>query len=447
MSKQWKSIVLLLALCACVAPISKGGPSSFPEPTIPAPEGGSPSAASSADGAPAPTSLPLRESAYTVRGAIWDDRSQALEGATVAVLNSAREVMGKAKTGAGGIYSLTGEFKLDSLIVQVTYPGYTSRERVITPTGGDLKVDFKEEYAPSNRPEIVSVEPVSLASPLSSIMVRFSESMEEKATEAAFALAADAAHVLSVGFALPAGLSSPDKDNAVYTSSQFERAWSDGGTVLTLTPKASSPIPTDASSSRRLSYRVSFSYAGGGAKGIMDLNGNVGRTAVMSPKDGPFRVGNGFQPYAVVSVPGDAESPKIEDMALIPKEGGGVGDQIKLTYSKPMRLLAQLGIIVGGADGVATRAPAGSTNVSAADAAKNYEISVEGGPWLNLGADLSASATFDVKDGQNRTIVISTDDDVFHSGQEVSVRLANPVKDPQGNSVSIGTSLVTAQAP
>ncbi len=277
-----------------------------PEPT-PTPV---PTATPTPEPTPEPTPTPITTGEIQIQ--VFDENTSPVTIAQVSATSLNSEVPFSANaTRQGSLYTLKDVPPNQTIEVKVTAPGYSTRTRLVSVSAFEpvVKLDFKDDYAISSRPEVLSVEPEgSITSEFQTLTIRFSEFMNRDSVERSFGLQLDPGTSNTrflTGTPAPVARSLRGNENdTVFDIRQFRVEW-DGDDVMKLTPKWGWPR-TDASQYRLiLTYRKSGDSLGGGIKDqdnvsardviLSSSSSNGSNNQSQTVEDGPFRSGNRYR--------------------------------------------------------------------------------------------------------------------------------------------------------
>lgn len=318
-----------------------------------------------------------------------------------------------------------------SYLLTASAPGYNKQERLVSlKAGATLRYVFEDSYGISNQPEVVRVEPAFPAEVgvFEPITLYFSEGMDKDSVEDALALQLEGQDSgrFEVGTIMPGYVSDIARPwDSIYTQKQLDLKWV-GSNKLVITPKHGWPV---ASTSK---FRLVLSFVDANGKGgvIRDNSGEDGRRADSSgDDDGPFRVGQNYQPYLPVKV----------------KLSGVPSTHLKkaIPTLNPTTLILQFdrelsfGIatddeVVPGANGSKSSAPASTGEVTAQEAAQNYSLKC-GGESVAIPA--GAVAVY-ISDDEVR-ISVPEGESLFEPGQHCELGFSS-LLDVFGNRIDKG---------
>lgn len=426
------------------APVATATPAPTPTPT-PLPVS-TPTPAPTPEPTPVPTATPVPTPTpaltSTLRVLVFDDLGSRLNNAVVKVRsNDPTLVFEKSTIFESGYHVLKDVPTQKTMEVSVSAAGYTTRTRLVSlsPLETKLDLEFKgDAYAISNKPEVVKSKPAYSESfnADGTIELTFSENMDKESVQRSFAIQSNSPEStvkMLVGTPIAKALSVRGTPNdSVYDIRHFDFEW-DTDRVIRLKPKYGLPIASDSR------FRVILSYNDGSGSdktgGMKDVDGNKGRQAniststitetngdvkIVDTEDGPFLVGTQYKAFLPFSVNDNLSATTIT----------GVGAEVSprdnffLNFSKDLFFdLATNQTVVGGAsNSQAGAAPAGNAFVTAAQAAKNYQLRCNG---TSVTLPASAVAVFT---SPNRVMVsVDAGDNLFNTGDNCTVTVSSLV--------------------
>lgn len=318
----------------------------------------------------------------------------------------------------------SGQTTLDDIPAQATLeiiataPGFNKQTKQLSlDPGQSLKFAFQDELAISTKPEIISVEPGNPAKvdAFDPIVLVFNENMDKDSVEDSLALQLDDEDdsQFDVGTIMPGYQSIVARPaSTVYDQRQLNLKW-ETDRRLVITPKYGWPIGSDKN------FRLVLTYIDNSGNGgeIRDNSGNAARRAKDSGSDvnGPFRIGNLYEPYLKVSVSKSGlPNTSLDDVFA---DNGSSSEKITLVFDHDLSFnIATGGTVVGGANGSASSALAATDKVSAQQAAQNYRLSCEGEDidWPD-----GTAAVFSSQD----EVRISIPENIFEGGEHCTIRI------------------------
>lgn len=463
------AVALILTLGACQTPpesslpVSKPGPTATPTPTpeptptptpLPTPKPTAvptptvtpvatvtpvPTATATPVPTPTPTPTPVPTATPVplakVVGTLTDDNGSPVNNGTITIKSNDVNIAFDGKsTFENGRYIIPNVPTNISLTVIGTGPGFNSRSYslIIPSDKTEATVAFKDKFAISTKPEIVSVSPPfnSTYASYTEVTLTFSENMDKTSVERSFAIQSNVNvdTTFAVGTLIPKPLTLIARPtDSVFDINHFNITW-DTDRVLKLKPKYRWPIAVGNSN-----FRMIFTYkdVNNNGGGIKDSDGNMARTTSISTssdssnsttvttEDGPVFVNNKYQPYIPFSVQEEsgAKDPFVDTFLVSNDSAAEQGDVLTFIFNEIMSFSLTTGdVVVGGANGVTGGAPAGHAKVTAQQAAKNYTI-VCNGTQVTLPA--SAVAVFD--DPKTVKLRVTAPDQLFTAGQNCTV--------------------------
>lgn len=439
-SLAWLSALLVLGACQTTSttqpapspsdsPAASAVPSASTEPSPSPSPSANPSAtpSPSASPIPSPTPTPTPEPTATPTPTptpepssgdlliqVYDDSHSAVTKSTVRVQSQTE----------GVDYDRTFDLNVDrvqvsGLPVPVTYlltataPGYNVQTRsVLVKAGQSASFVFEGNYAISDKPEVISVEPAypAVVGVFDPIVLHFSESMDHSSVEHSIALQLDrkSESHFDVGTLIPGYTSVIARpDDTIYSERQLDLEWDDSRTLI-VRPQHGWPVASENSFRLVLSFKDANGFGGV----ITDDNGEPSRfPSEGSEEDGPFRVGNLYHPFLPVEVK-HSGIPSTELKRIIPSTNGN--DSLTLLFNRELSFLLETGDeVVAGTDGAASLAPAATGEVTAQEAAQNYQL-VCNDQAVTLPS--SAAAVY-ISEDEVR-ISVSSEDNLFDSGDK-----------------------------
>ena len=411
-------------------------PSPTPEPiSSPTP---TPSPAPTATPTPEPTPTPATTGEIRVN--VFDDNTSAVTVAQVTATTVATDANynGTAEQ-QGGTYILKEVPFNQTLEIKVTAPGYTTRTRLVSLSSfePELTMDFKDNYAISSRPEVLSVEPqASITEAFQTLTIRFSEFVDKASVENSLGLQLnlDTSTQFLTGTPAPSAQSiSGNENDTVFDIRQFNAVW-DGDDVLQLTPKWGWPRTNGSRYRLILTYRRSGSSQGGGFK---DQDNVSARDVMLSTttdtdgnkvvlEDGPFRTGNLYKSSWPLSI---SYNPAPLEVTTVAADNDGNNDSVTLTFSGNLSFTLPNGsVVIGGADGGSSSAPAGHAFVTAQSAAANYRLTCNGSyrAWP-AGSVATLFSSDQVRIQTNGT-------NIFDSGEQCTINFSG-IQGPRGAAI------------
>lgn len=345
---------------------------------------------------PTPEPTPTPASTGEVRIQVFDENTSPVTIAKVYATSVGSDKAFEATaTQSGSFYTLKDVPVNQTLEVRVTAPGYTTRTRLVSVSSFDplLNLEFKDSFAISSRPEVLSIKPEgSLTDAYQTLTIRFSEFMDKTSVERSLGLQLNTGSnsQFVTGTTVPSALSiSGTENDTVFDIRHFNVNW-DGDDVLKLTPKWGWPR-TNANRYRLiLTYRRAGDPLGGGIK---DQDNIAARPVILSTgsdkngntivtEDGPFRVGNLYKSSWPLTI---NYSPDPISVTTLAADNNGDNDSLTVTFSENLYYnIANGNVVVGGASGSSSSAPAGHPPaVTAQAAAANYRLTCNGTfrPW------------------------------------------------------------------
>lgn len=410
--------------------------SAIPTPS-PTPE---PSATPTPEPTPTPTPIPSpTPTPVTVGSAriqVFNENSEILENIQASVKSLTTGVSYEAKAEKQGSFYYFKDLPFSAnLELKVTAPGYTLRTQLISVStfSPSLQLEFRGSNSLSNKPEVLSVTPAgSLTGHKQPIDIVFSEGMNRESVEHSLGLQLDSPNNSSfqVGTLAPAGVSVRGNENdTVLDIRHFEVSW-DGDDRLRLTPRYGWPTTSNNRYRLILGYRRSGDTLGGGMK---DQDGVLARVSEISTsgsgsegvtrEDGPFRVGNQYRSYLPLTI---NTSPQALSVSTLTAQNGE-NDTITVSFSGDLYYSLPNGKqVVGGANGQAGSAPAGTSLVTAEAAASNYRLTCNGTP---LTWPAGSKASFN--DSDEVRIFAPSGQNMFDSGDNCELSIST-ILDPAG---------------
>lgn len=408
------SLSLLLALAACgPAPLSSPAgspapgssptpiPSALPSPTpsatptpqptptaTPTPQP-TPSATPTPQPTPTatPTPVPTASSTpiATLRVRVFDDLGEIRPNATVQI-SSQDPNLALEET----LREEAGSFRRETLPanrvfrVTATEGGMTSRSQTISLTPGeDRLLEFKDDFAISDKPEVVAIEPGygRVWDPYATIRITFSESMDQDSVENSIAIqaASDNSYFKAGNLAVPYAesfISNPD--TIVFDIGQFIPHWENSNRVLVLEPRISLPATT------RNDFRLVFNHQPSPGQGgaIRDRGGVAARTPQpkqtvideqdreVTVQDGPVHIQGEHEPYIPFSV-GSGFKATLGVAAVSGNASNPGGDYLRIYFNEPLFLSLPSGLNL----------PPDNTETGALSP-NSYQITCDGTPLL-----------------------------------------------------------------
>lgn len=304
-----------------------------------------------------------------------------------------------------------------TLEVSATAPAYTVQKRqIVLDPGQSFKLVFEDDLAISNKPEIIAVEPGNPAKVgvFDPIVLVFNESMDQDSVENSIALQLDDQDDsnFDVGTVMPAYESIIARpDNTVYDQGQLEFDW-ENNRRLVIRPQYGWPVGSADD------FRLVLTYIDKSGNGgtILDTSGNEARDANDSgDKDGPFRVGNRYEPYLRVQVlQDDLPNTRLDDVFA---DNENDRDRITLRFDRDLRFNIATGeAVVGGASGSAASALAAVDGVSAQEAVENYRLTCNGD---EIAWPSGSAAVFSGSD----EVVINIPENIFDPGDSCTIEI------------------------
>ncbi|MEZ0370669.1 MAG: carboxypeptidase-like regulatory domain-containing protein [Candidatus Sericytochromatia bacterium] len=346
-------------------------PSATPTPTPATP---TPTATPTPEATPTPTPVPTTGDLEVL---IYDENHRTVDKSSVEVLS-----LDSSKP-----YDVSVNFEEDgrgilkdvpagvTLEVTATAPGYNKQQRLIVlDPGKTYNLVFEDDFSISSKPEIIAVEPGFPASVgvFDPIVLVFNENMDQESVADALALQLDDEDDsrFDVGTVMPGYESIIARpDDSIYDQTDFDLSW-DTGRRLIIKPKHGWPVGSAKSFRLLLSYRDENGEGGE----ITDNSGNPAREADDGDErnDGPFRIGNRYEPYLPVTV----SRTGLPDTRLSDAfADNGSSDTITMRFSRELHFDITTGDVVeGGATGSTSSALAATDEVSAQEAVENYEL-------------------------------------------------------------------------
>jgi hypothetical protein len=431
--------ILLAIGCTLPGPQAPATPTG----TVPASPTPQPSAIASPSAAatPTPTSTPTPTASPTptptptalttkVTGRVFSDDQVSLAAVAVSARDKTGNLLGETVADGSGVYELKGLPNGIEITLTTNLANYSPRSRPIVLVGETMNVDFNEGWALTNRPEIIAVSPADGATNVAAntpIELTFSTNMDQNSVMSAFVIQQDSTVALSlpVGFTLPGAGWAPTANTSIYDSSNYTFNWVSNSRV-TLTPRF--PLPT-TSSGNVPTYRICMYYNG---QNIQTPSNRLAKESAFDADRnvGPFNINRSraFSRFTVASA---------SSAALKLASGVCSGNTIRLKYNDKMYADLLTGRMAGGADGSAAAAAGAVGTVTAAQAAANYTLEINGAPAVDFNTLAGAKAYFDDSDGESRTVYLEANNPIAASGQVVIVRLKSTVRDVFGRSMSL----------
>jgi hypothetical protein len=422
---------------ATPTPEATATPAATPTPSpTPTPQ---PTATPTPEPTPEPTPTPITTGEIQIQ--VFDENTSPVTVAQVSAtsLNSEVPFSGNA-TREGSFYILKDVPANQNIEVKVTAPGYTTRTRLVSVSAFEpvVKLDFKDAYSISSRPEVLSVEPQgNITSAYQTLTIRFSEFMNRQSVERSLGLQLDPsntnARFLSGALAPSAKSVGGNENDTVFDIRHFRAEWN-GDDVLKLTPKWGWPRTDSVQYRLILTYRRAGDSLGGHIK---DQDNVFARDVILSSgsdsngnsqitEDGPFRSGNLYRSYWPLRI---NYTPEQMEVTTVAADDNGDNDFLTVTFSEDLSFSLPNGTtVIGGADGATNAAPAGQSSVSAQAAANNYRLICDGESrsWPTG----SAATLF----SSNQVRINSNGTNIFDSGEQCSLSFSG-IQDPRGRSI------------
>lgn len=335
-----------------------------------------------------------------------------------------------APGGSAEIQDLPANVNLE---VIVTGPGYNQQRRLLLLAAGQHEtMEFDDNLALSDRPEVTSVEPGFPASVevFEPIILNFSENMDHESVEHSLAIQLDEDDDarFDVGALIPGAPSlAPRQENVVYDSGDLDLEW-DTNRRLIVTPHHGWPVATSRNFRLVLNYRNADDEAGE----ILDDDGIEGRRpSTGDDEDGPFRVGNQYRPYLPFQVIKDGyPSTKLRSASA---DDNSSGDRLIVRFNREVRFKTANGAeVTGGAGGNAGAAVGDSEGTTGAEAAQNYHLSCNGDE-----VELPDSAVAVFTRDDEVTLKVDEDDNLFEAGDDCELSLSSSVLDVFGKRIDL----------
>lgn len=410
-------------------------PTATPEPT-PTP---TPTATATPEASPTPEPTATPATSGTIRVKVFDDNTSVVNVAQVSATGIAESDFSATATQLEGNYVLEEIPFGETVEIKVTAPGYTTRTRLVSLSTFEpnLNLEFKDDYAISSRPEVLSIEPqASITSAYQTLTIRFSEFMDKSSVENSlgFQIDSDNDAEFLTGTPAPTAVSiRGTEDDTVFDIRQFNAEW-DGDDVLKLTPKWGWPRTSNTRYRLILTYRRSGSSLGGGIK---DQDNVSARNVILSystdgdgnrkvVEDGPFRTGNIYKSSWPLTISYDPEPIEVTAVSAI---NNGDNDSVTLSFSSLLSFNLPNGdIVIGGADGRTTASPAGNANVTAQEAASNYRLTCddETREWPTGSVAILFSS--------DQVRIQTNGTNIFDSGEQCTINFSG-IQDPQGATI------------
>lgn len=426
------------------APTATPTPAPTPTPTpaptaTPTPE---PTATPTPEPTPTPTATPVTKG--TIRVQAFNENGDIVTAAQVSVKSLTDGVTFTATARKQDSFYFLENLPLNATLeVTVTGPGYTTRSRQVSLTAADnsLQMEFKGDFAISNRPEVVSVVPSGgLTGHFQTLEITFSEEMNKESVEHSLGIQLDSPNPsnFKVGTVAPAPLSVlGSSSDTLLDIRNFNVVW-EADRVLKLTPRNGWPVLDNNRVRLILGYRRSGDNLGGGIK---DVDGTAarpteiststvttdGNTNTVTRENGPFRNGNVYRAYWPLSINTSPSPLEITGMSANNGDPTTGNDILTVFFSDNLYYSLPNGDqVIGGANGSATAAPAGSAKVSADAVPPNYRLVCNGTP---VSWPAGSTATFFEVDKVRLTAPVGQN--VFNSGDNCELSVSG-ILDPAG---------------
>ncbi len=366
----------------------------------------------------------------TFNGKVFDDTNAPLDGVLVKAVSLNSSVSYTAETTtAGGTYAFNNAPAGIQLEITASRDGYTTRNRVEVlksnkqgdpdanrydfGTDGST-AEFGVDYnALSDKPEVVQVSPNRNAAgidPGTQFVITFSEPMDRKTVEDNFEIRSYTTEKLTVDTSNNASTltGSVTIDSVagtrVWDKSAFNISWNTDDTVATFVFLNDRKLPTDKDSDKVPDYQVSFERQDSNLK---DKSG-------ITRSEDYFKLTRGdFERTYKFSINSDEQEPGVSTITAQTAENSGIssnGDAIRVRFTEPMIHYTLGPTIAGGMGGVASQAAAANNSITGAQAAANYQISVNRNGTLLLDqatwSSLGGSVVFDTNDPTHRTVLM-----------------------------------------
>jgi hypothetical protein len=393
----------------------------------------------------------------SIRGVVQNDSGGPLVGLPVRVESVKTGVLLKeVMTEANGAYTVTGVPLGDTWRVSVQGNGYGLRQGLVAiadaaDTATAYTQNFSGAMALTLKPEVIGFQAtpsVSAVAPYGELTLNFSAPMDKNSVVSAFCVQLDSTSTLqlAVGTVLPAGVVPPSTTNSLMNSGGFDVSWPTPSRAIF---KPTRPWPTAASGALP-KLRVLMQFNG---QRMRDNVGQEARDTVDSSdgttKSGPFFITSRPDPYVSFSPAADPATMRlVSGTASHSATAGGV---IRLVFSRTLRreLLNDL-VMAGGAGSNSALAPAAVNQVTAAQAAANYEIRVNNGVYQALSGFTGTKAEIDFSDSTLSTVQLTVPlqpGAVFQPGDSVTARVKSAITDFVGNALGTGESNTSVTMP
>lgn len=413
----------------------------------------SPSPDASATPAPSPTAAPLAG----IKGVVQNDNGTPLVGFTVRVESVATGALLKEVVTDGiGAYSVAGVPLGDTWKVSVQGQGYGLRQGLVSiPAAADTATVYTQSFtgnmALTLKPEVIDFQAApstAAVAPLGELTVNFSAPMDKNSVSSAFCIQLDSPSSLQtlVGAILPAGVVPASTANVLMNSGDFDIAWPTPSRAIF---KPSRPWPTTPSGAvPKLRMLMQFN-----GQRIRDNVGQEARDTTATDdatlKSGPFFLTNRPDPYVSFTPATDSDTLRLTSGTA--SHSATTGGTVKLVFSRTLRRELLNGVVLaGGAGGNAAQAAAAVGQVTAAQAAANYEVKVNNGAFQSLAGFTGARADVDYADptlASVRLTVPLQPAAVFQPGDSITVRVKSAITDFAGNLLGTGDSNTSVTMP